>query len=114
MPIKIALPAKKFSDAGDADASAADVTTAVDDPDAAPAAVAFAAEITMLDAIKASAKVGSISKGTPSDLEVDKRIFIGNGANAMADGQSKSSGSNVIVLKRKNTKSVIMQLKINS
>lgn len=73
IPMKTALPAKKFTTADDPNAVAVDVTTTeVDDPDAAFAAVTFAAEIIMLDVVKASAKVGSISKGTPSDLEVVK------------------------------------------
>ena len=73
IPMKTALPAKKFTTADDPNAVAVDVTTTeVDDPDAAFAAVTFAAEIIMLDVVKASAKVGSMSKGTPSDLEVVK------------------------------------------
>lgn len=72
IPTKTALPAKNFRAADDPDAPVVDVTTAVDEPDAALAAVSFATEIITLDAVIASTIAGSTSKGTPSDLEVAK------------------------------------------
>jgi hypothetical protein len=114
-PMKTALPAKKFCAVDDPAVPVVDVTTAAaDEPVAAPAAAAFAAEIAILDEVKASIKVGSISNGAPSDLEVAIGAFNGSGANAIVDGHSNSIGNNAIVLSRETSESVILNVIITS
>ena len=80
IPMKTALPAKKFATtADDPDDTVVDTTA---DPDAAVTVVAFAAEIIMLVVASVSPNEGSSSKGTPNDIAVATRAFSGSGENA--------------------------------
>lgn len=101
IPMKTALPAKKFTAADDPDAPDTVVdTAAADDPDAAVAVVAFAAEIITLVVANVSPNEGSRSKGTPNDLDVAARAFMGSGENAKADDKNNNGSNNSTSLNR--------------